>query len=79
MVSPCQGPMNEILKCFYVKAAMPYLEAHAACVRQAVYEDGCGGWSLAQVGGHPLHGLGHLVTVSEDEPGGKDVLEAAAA
>ena len=44
-----------------------------------MYEDGCGGWSLAQVGGHPLHGLGHLVTVSEDEPGGKDVLEAAAA
>ena len=78
MVSPCQGPINEILKCIDVKAAMPYLEAHTACVRQAVDDDRGGGWPLAQVAGHVLHGLVHLVAVSEDEPRGKNVLEAAA-
>ena len=55
-----------------------YLEAHAARVRQAVDDNRCGGWSLAEEAGHVLHGLVHLVAVAEDEPRGKNVLEAAA-
>ena len=55
-----------------------YLEAHAARVRQAVDDDGCGGLSLAEVAGHVLQGLVNLVAVSENEPRGKNVLEAVA-
>ena len=55
-----------------------YLEAHAARVREAVDDNRCGGWSLAEVACHVLHGLVHLVTVAEDEPRGKNVLYAAA-
>ena len=76
MVSPCQ---REIIHQNNFVIRILYLEAHDSSVRQAVNEDRGGGWPLAQVGGHPLHGLGHLVTVPEDEPGGKDVLEAGAA
>ena len=57
---------------------MSFLEAHAARVREAVNDDRGGGWSLAEVGHHILHGLVHLVTVTENEPRGKNVLEAAA-
>ena len=62
----------------YLKKNSDYLETHAACVRQAVDDDRGGGWPLAQVAGHVLHGLVHLVAVPEDEPRGKNVLEAAA-
>ena len=67
---------QDIIRC--LQKISDYLETHTSCVRQAVDDDRGGGWPLAQVAGHVLHGLVHLVTVSEDEPRGKNVLEAAA-
>lgn len=76
------GYCQSLKPIMYIMSRYPqssnYLEAHAACVRQAVDDDRCGGWPLAEVAGHVLHGLVHLVTVAEDEPRGKNVLEAAA-
>ena len=74
IVSPCNQSMIKILSV----TISDYLEAHAACVRQTVDDDRCGGWSLAKVAGHVLHGLVHLVAMTEDEPRGQNVLEAAA-